>query len=149
MGAFHSFFRNHNTLGSPAQDPAIWPSVAAATKTANLFRYQYLPYLFSLHFQASKDGVTVIRPLFFEFPTDSEVIDLGYQFMWGPSVLVAPVVYEGASSTSLYLPNDVWYSLFDYMYGSKIAPGYITVPSPTTSRIPVFVRGWLYCWYIP
>ncbi|EGT43318.1 hypothetical protein CAEBREN_29741 [Caenorhabditis brenneri] len=141
MGAFHSFFRNHNTLGEPAQDPAVWPSVAAATKIANLFRYQYLPYLFSLHFQASQSGLTVVRPVFFEYPSDSATFDLGYQFMWGSNIMVAPVVYQGAVTTNLYLPNDVWYSLFNYMYGSRIDPGYITVPSPTTSRIPVFVRG--------
>ncbi|EGT42649.1 hypothetical protein CAEBREN_25327 [Caenorhabditis brenneri] len=141
MGAFHSFFRNHNTLREPAQDPAVWPSVAAATKTANLFRYQYLPYLFSLHFQASQSGLTVVRPVLFEYPSDSATFDLGYQFMWGSNIMVAPVVYQGAVTTNLYLPNDVWYSLFNYMYGSRIDPGYITVPSPTTSRIPVFVRG--------
>ncbi|ULT85754.1 hypothetical protein L5515_005679 [Caenorhabditis briggsae] len=141
MGAFHSFFRNHNTLGEPAQDPAVWPSVASATKTANLFRYQYLPYLFSLHFQASQNGLTVVRPVFFEYPSDTETFDLGYQFMWGPRILVAPVLHQGAVTTNLYLPNDVWYSLFDYKYGSQIDAGYITVPSPITYRIPVFVRG--------
>lgn len=47
MGAFHSFMRNHNAQGNPPQDPAEWPSVAAATKKANLFRYRYLPYLFT------------------------------------------------------------------------------------------------------
>ncbi|KAK6031007.1 hypothetical protein OSTOST_02847, partial [Ostertagia ostertagi] len=44
MGAFHSFMRNHNTEGASPQDPARWPSVAAATQKANLFRYKYLPY---------------------------------------------------------------------------------------------------------
>uniref|UniRef100_A0A8R1HPV8 P-type domain-containing protein n=1 Tax=Caenorhabditis japonica TaxID=281687 RepID=A0A8R1HPV8_CAEJA len=141
MGAFHSFFRNHNTIGAPAQDPAIWPSVAAATKQANLFRYQYLPYLFSLHFLASMNGGTVIRPVFFEFPTDEETFDLGYEFLWGSQILVAPVVYQGATSVDVYLPTDRWYSLFDWQYGSIVPPGYATVSAPTTSRIPVFVRG--------
>nr|pir hypothetical protein ZK546.9 - Caenorhabditis elegans [Caenorhabditis elegans] len=141
MGAFHSFFRNHNTIGAPAQDPAVWPSVAAATKKANLFRYQYLPYLFSLHFTASLSGATVIRPVFFEYPTDAETFNLGYEFMWGSRILVAPVIYQGTTSVNAYLPTDRWYSLFDYRYGSIMSPGYATVPAPTTSRIPVFVRG--------
>ncbi|EGT52649.1 hypothetical protein CAEBREN_12391 [Caenorhabditis brenneri] len=141
MGAFHSFFRNHNTIGAPAQDPAVWPSVAAATKQANLFRYQYLPYLFSLHFVASQSGASVIRPVFFEFPTDAETFNLGYQFMWGPRMMVAPVIYQGHTTQNVYLPTDTWYSLFDYKYGSIISPGYATVQAPTTSRIPVFVRG--------
>ncbi|KAK6057304.1 glycosyl hydrolase, family 31, partial [Cooperia oncophora] len=114
MGAFHSFMRNHNTEGASPQDPARWPSVAAATQKANFFRYKYLPYLFSLHFAASLSGGTVVRPLFYEFPTDLETHDLGHQFLWGSSMLIAPVVYQGATSVNVYLPEDDWFSLFDY-----------------------------------
>jgi alpha-glucosidase (family GH31 glycosyl hydrolase) len=46
LGAFHSFFRNHNNHGTEHQDPSKWPSVAQATRTANLFRYRHLPYLY-------------------------------------------------------------------------------------------------------
>ncbi|VDN28942.1 unnamed protein product, partial [Cylicostephanus goldi] len=51
MGAFHTFMRNHNSHYLPPQDPAQWPSVAKATRKATLFRYSYLPYLFSLYFE--------------------------------------------------------------------------------------------------
>uniref|UniRef100_A0A915E5B5 P-type domain-containing protein n=1 Tax=Ditylenchus dipsaci TaxID=166011 RepID=A0A915E5B5_9BILA len=74
LGAFHSFYRNHNSLGLPAQDPAQWKSVAKATREANLFRYQHLPYLYSLHFHASLFGGSVVRPVFFEFPRTVKVI---------------------------------------------------------------------------
>ncbi len=59
LGAFHSFSRsifiynflfvysrNHNAIGQPAQDPGMWPTVAAAARKALLFRYYYLPYLY-------------------------------------------------------------------------------------------------------
>ena len=47
-GAFHSFYRNHNTLGAKNQDPpSIGAAVVAATRTANLWRYRHLPYLHS------------------------------------------------------------------------------------------------------
>jgi alpha-glucosidase (family GH31 glycosyl hydrolase) len=46
LGAFHSFYRNHNDIKSPDQDPTQWPSVAKATQAANLFRYAHLPYLY-------------------------------------------------------------------------------------------------------
>ncbi|KAH7660399.1 Protein AAGR-2, partial [Aphelenchoides avenae] len=47
LGAFHSFYRNHNSDDQPPQDPAQWPSVANATRRANLWRYQHLPYVFT------------------------------------------------------------------------------------------------------
>ncbi|KAJ1363754.1 hypothetical protein KIN20_023685 [Parelaphostrongylus tenuis] len=141
MGAFHPFMRNHNTIDKEPQDPARWPSVAAASRKATLFRYRYLPYLFSLHFIASMKGGTVVRPLFYEYPKDKATHDLGHQFLWGSSMLIAPVVYQGADSVNVYLPEDDWYSLFDYNYGQSIPHGHQSFPAPWTSLIPVFVRG--------
>ncbi|PIO61255.1 hypothetical protein TELCIR_17228 [Teladorsagia circumcincta] len=37
----------------------------------------------SLHFLASMEGVTVVRPLFYEYPDDEETHDLGHQFLMG------------------------------------------------------------------
>uniref|UniRef100_A0A158P7E8 Gal_mutarotas_2 domain-containing protein n=1 Tax=Angiostrongylus cantonensis TaxID=6313 RepID=A0A158P7E8_ANGCA len=141
MGAFHSFMRNHNAIGNSPQDPAQWPSVAAAARKANLFRYRYLPYLFSLHFAASMMGGTVVRPLFYEYPRDKATYDLGHQFLWGSSMLIAPVIYQNAKSVDVYLPEDDWYSLFDHNYGQSVPHGRQTFPAPWTSLIPVFVRG--------
>jgi alpha-glucosidase (family GH31 glycosyl hydrolase) len=41
-----NFCRNHNDMGTADQDPGMWPSVAAAARKANLFRYRHLPYLY-------------------------------------------------------------------------------------------------------
>uniref|UniRef100_A0A183U4L1 Sucrase-isomaltase, intestinal n=1 Tax=Toxocara canis TaxID=6265 RepID=A0A183U4L1_TOXCA len=62
LGAFHSFSRNHNDKFAAPQHPTVWPSVANATREALLFRYYYMPYLYSVHFEASLNGGTVIRP---------------------------------------------------------------------------------------
>uniref|UniRef100_A0A0M3KE34 Maltase-glucoamylase n=1 Tax=Anisakis simplex TaxID=6269 RepID=A0A0M3KE34_ANISI len=119
LGAFHSFSRNHNDDTSPPQDPAQWPSVATATRIANLFRYHYLPYLYSLHFEASLYGGTVVRPIFFEFPSDPKTYELSFQFMWGSGMMIVPVLEQGVSTVSAYLPaNATWYSVrsSDYDY---------------------------------
>ncbi|CAI4232795.1 unnamed protein product [Auanema sp. JU1783] len=141
MGAFHSFMRNHNDISSPPQDPAVWPSVAQATKKANEFRYRYLPYLYTLHFNAWLNGGAVIKPMFFEFPHDAETYNLSYQFMWGNGFVVAPVYKQGANSVDLYLPEADFFSVFDYNYGEPFDVGFVTVPAPTTSQIPTFVRS--------
>ncbi|CAD6199485.1 unnamed protein product [Caenorhabditis auriculariae] len=141
MGAFHSFSRDHNTQGAPAQDPAVWPSVANAARIALNFRYYYLPYLYSLHYSASRYGHTVVRPLFFEFPHDSETLAISEQFMWGSGLMIAPALYQGMTSVHAYFPSATWYSLQPNNYGKVISAGFNDVPSPHDSLTPVFVRG--------
>ncbi|KAI6223318.1 P-type domain-containing protein [Aphelenchoides besseyi] len=142
LGAFHSFFRNHNTLGAKPQDPTQWNSVAQTTRTANLWRYRHLPYLYSLHFFASKHGGSVIRPVAFEFPLDRRAFDLSYQFMWGPAIIVVPVTSDGVETVDGYLPEDAeWYYLYSSYYGSQADSGDGTFPAPRNSSAPAFVRG--------
>ncbi|CAJ0595363.1 unnamed protein product, partial [Cylicocyclus nassatus] len=141
VGAFHPLMRNHNSFDSIPQDPAQWASVTFATIKANRFRYSYLPYLFSLHFKASLYGGTVVRPLFFEYPNDAGAHNAEYQFLWGRSLLIAPVVYEEENSVEAYVPEDDWYSLYDYKYGRRIDSGDQDLPAPWTFLIPVLVRG--------
>lgn len=52
-------------------------------------------------FEASRDGATVIRPLFFEFPNDDAAHQNNFQFMWGPAILIAPVLDEASCATVL------------------------------------------------
>ncbi|KAI6219395.1 P-type domain-containing protein [Aphelenchoides besseyi] len=142
LGAYHSFFRNHNSLGASPQDPPQWSSVAQTTRTANLWRYRHLPYLYSLHFAASKDGGSVIRPVAFEFPLNRRAYDLCYQFMWGSAIIVVPVTSDGVETVDGYLPEDAeWFYFYSNYYGSQADSGNGTFSAPRNSSSPAFVRG--------
>uniref|UniRef100_A0A8R1XWR3 P-type domain-containing protein n=1 Tax=Onchocerca volvulus TaxID=6282 RepID=A0A8R1XWR3_ONCVO len=137
LGAFYPFSRNHNEKGAASQDPTRWPDVAKATREANLFRYYYLPYLYSLLFDVALHGGTVVRPVFFEFTSDPETHDLGEQFMWGSAMMIIP----GVTSVSGYLPSTTWYSLRDFDYGTLAKPGRNEFRASKDELIPVFVKG--------
>lgn len=47
---------------------------------------------YRLFFKAAKDGGTVVRPLFFEFPEEPATHGISEQFMWGSAMLIAPVL---------------------------------------------------------
>jgi alpha-glucosidase (family GH31 glycosyl hydrolase) len=141
MGAFHSFSRNHNSLDAKNQDPAQWPTVAAATRKALSFRYKFLPTLYSLHQAASMHGGTVIRGLFMLYPNDPKAHQVSYQFTWGDSLLISPCVHENDTTVEAYFPDDVWYSVYDHDYGKVQKPGYATLPAPWDSNPPLHVRG--------
>ncbi|CAI5447193.1 unnamed protein product [Caenorhabditis angaria] len=141
FGAFSSFSRDHNSEGQPDQDPAVWPSVAQAARIALTFRYYYIPYLYSLHYSASRYGATVIRPLFFEFPKDGEALEISEQFLWGSALMIAPALYQGQTTVHAYFPADTWYSLQPETYGQRMLSGFNDVSAPLSSLTPVFVRG--------
>lgn len=145
LGAYHPFYRNHNSDDQPPQDPAQWKSVAVATRAANLFRYQHLPFLYSLHFRTHINGGTVIRPLFFEFPADVNTHQLNYQFLWGDSMMVVPVLDPGVDSVRGYFPHGaIWYSISEsHAYGNRVSGGgnYRTLQAPWNTTLPTFLKG--------
>ena len=73
-------------------------------------RYMYVreelkPYIMKQMKLTSEDGTPVMRPLFYDFCGDKNVYDIGDEYMFGPDLLVAPVVELGARKRMVYLPE--------------------------------------------
>ncbi|CAH0729522.1 unnamed protein product, partial [Brenthis ino] len=114
LGAFYPFSRNHNTNDAKPQDPvSLGPEVVRASRQALLMRYRLLPYYYTLFWRAHVYGETVARPLFFEFPANSEVRGIDQQFLLGAHVMVAPLLRAGARAARALLPAAAWYSARD------------------------------------
>ena len=62
------------------------------------------PYLFRAAVDAHKMGTPMVRPMLMEFPEDRNVWALDRQYMFGPSLLVAPVFAENGY-VSFYVPD--------------------------------------------
>jgi alpha-D-xyloside xylohydrolase len=102
-------------------------------------RYQLMPYIYSLANKTYQTGAPFMRALFMDFPNDPRVADLGDEYMFGPSFLVAPVTVQGATSRMVYLPAGAdWYN---YWTNERIRGGQeIRVEAPIDT-LPVFVRA--------
>jgi alpha-D-xyloside xylohydrolase len=96
------------------------------------------PYTRSLMVAAHEDGQPVMRGLFHDFPGDPVCWDVADQFMFGPDVLVAPVLAPNATSRRVYLPAGAqWTNLHT---GETTAGGrWVEVAAPI-EVIPVFTR---------
>ncbi|XDB49452.1 hypothetical protein AB1E18_003025 [Capra hircus] len=117
LGAFYPFSRNHNGQGYKAQDPASFGTDSLLLNSSRHYltiRYTLLPYLYTLFYRAHSRGDTVARPLLHEFYQDSNTWDVHQQFLWGPGLLITPVLDEGAEKVTAYMPDAVWY---DYETG--------------------------------
>ncbi|XP_036902604.1 sucrase-isomaltase, intestinal [Sturnira hondurensis] len=119
LGAFYPFSRNHNSDIYVHQDPAFFGQNSLLVNSSRHYlqiRYTLLPYLYTLFYKAHKFGETVARPLLHEFYDDTNSWTEDTQFLWGPSLLITPVLTQGADTVSAYIPNAVWY---DYETGAK------------------------------
>ncbi|XP_019633176.1 PREDICTED: lysosomal alpha-glucosidase-like isoform X1 [Branchiostoma belcheri] len=134
------FSHNHNTLGAKPQEPIVWSAATQqAIRSVLLTRYSLLPHLYFLFHRANKMGEAVARPLFFEYPTDSHTWGVDTQFLWGDSLMVTPVLEQGATKVTAYFPNDTWY---DFYSGRPVVPvgQNVTLDAPRDT-INLHLRG--------
>lgn len=96
------------------------------------------PYTRELMAAAHTQGQPVMRGMFHEFPDDPTCWDLGDQYMYGPDLLVAPVVQAHATSREVYLPQGA--SWTDLHSGEKIEGGQWTTVEAQLDVIPVYAR---------
>jgi alpha-glucosidase len=138
-GVFYPFMRSHTTFGTPDQEPWSYGTVhEAINRRAIELRYQLLPHIYNVMYEASTTGVPALRPLFLEFPDDNATWSMDEQFMFGRDLLVAPVLREGERQREVYLPKGEW---FDFWTGGRHEGGRPIQVSVTIDSTPVFVRG--------
>ena len=74
-------------------------------------RYALLPYIYTLFRAAHEAGVPVIRPMFYEYPSEPSLFAVEHQLMLGPAILAAPVLDPGASIVQVHVPpGEVFYT---------------------------------------
>lgn len=144
LSAFFPFYRNHNTLGAASQEPYVWSSVIDASKTAMKIRYAILPYFYTLFHKAHTTGSTVMRALAWEFPTDPSLAGVDHQFLLGPSLMIVPVLAQGATTVDGVFPGikngERWYDWYNQT-AVNAQPGVNTTIDAPLGHIPVYVRG--------
>lgn len=108
VGAFFPFSRTHTVQLSEAQEPwSFGPEVESIARTSIERRYRMLPYLYTLFYEASRNGLPIWRPVFFADPADARLREEDHAFLIGQDVLVVPILTEDDSHTH-ELPSGIW-----------------------------------------
>ena len=78
-----------------------------------------------------------MRPMFYDYPEQEEMWNMEDQYLFGPDMVVAPVLYEGCQTRQIYLPEGEWCDIHtgDVFQGENS----YTVDTPV-QKIPVYVR---------
>ena len=134
------FINNVRQLTS-GQDNEVWSfgeENYEILKSFLFIRENLRPYIRECMRQASECGAPVMRPLFYDFPDDKMAWEIEDAYMFGPDLLVAPVMEAGVNTREVYLPKG---ANFVESYTGKVYEGGQTVEAEAPlDVIPVFVR---------
>lgn len=139
FGALTPIMRNH-IWDKPEGSVNLWYS----PQTTELFRRyarlhtSLLPYLQTFAREAAQTGVPIMRHPMLEYPDDEKTADCIAEYFLGEKILVAPVVEQGATRRSLYLPSGSW---VDYWTQGILEGGREVNVSAPLERIPIFIRA--------
>ena len=134
-------FRNGVRQLTSGQDNEVWSFGEDNYKILSKYlfiREKLRPYIRECMKTASETGAPVMRPLFYDFPEDKTCWETEDAYMFGPDLLVAPVMEAGATTRTIYLPKGA--SWTDANTKQVYEGGQtVTVPAPL-DVIPVMLR---------
>lgn len=103
-------------------------------------REAMMPYITTLMEEAHKKGTPVMRPMFYDFPEDKLCWDNESQYMFGPNILVAPIMEKGQTEREVYLPvGSNWTNAWTK---EEIEGGQTTLVDAPIDQIPLFLRDY-------
>jgi alpha-D-xyloside xylohydrolase len=95
------------------------------------------PYRYAAALEAAKTGMPIMRSLALLYQDDAQARAIKDEYLFGPDLLVAPVVDEGTARV-VYLPAGAW---IDYWTGEPVAGGKVVVANAPLDTIPVWARA--------
>ena len=106
------------------------------------FHYALNPYIYSMSRKAYETGVSVCRPLYYEWPECEESYSRKNEYMFGDNIFVAPITAprEGKrlSSLKFWLPEGQWY---EWNSGSMLEGGKEYERTYALNEYPMFVKA--------
>jgi alpha-D-xyloside xylohydrolase len=102
-------------------------------------RERLRPYISRIMKEAHEKGTPVMRPVFYDFPSDAGAWDQAEEYMFGPDLLVAPVMYPGIRRRTVYLPAGAAWT--NVQTGAPYEGGQDVEADAPLECIPLFVRN--------
>ena len=152
FGAFTPMMRSHGTDGPRElyyfgkEGEPVYDAMVRAIRT----RYALIPYIYSMMHDVSANRGSMMRPLFADFPADRKTHKLDTEFLFGKSLLVAPVVksmylannridVSRTKNWDVYLPAGA--KFIDFHTGKSFNGGQTVSVAAPLDLVPVFVRA--------
>ena len=140
FGVFTPIFRTHATKDSRIERQ-IWkfsnfPTMLEAVK----LRYALFPYIYTMAREAYDTGISICRPLYYDYPDGEEAYTYEGEYMFGNDILVAPITEassNGLSTKEIWFPEGNWWSAST---NELIEGPCVRTMSFTQEQIPYFFK---------
>ncbi|MDD3154120.1 MAG: glycoside hydrolase family 31 protein [Victivallaceae bacterium] len=145
FGMYSPIMRTHTTKNRDAERRIYAYAEPFGSQMAEVIRrrYELVPYLYSESRKACDSAVSLVHPLYYDFPEDEESYKATGEYFFGEKMLVAPVVVPAEDGmqharVDLYLPEGLWY---DTAAGEMLEGGkWFRRRFYAWEDVPVFVR---------
>ena len=143
-GTFCPVFRSHGRRypGDTKGANELWAYGEEVQKICTDYinlRYRLMPYIYTLTGDVTHKSYTPMRLLAFDFSDDKNIPDCKDQFMYGPSLLICPVLEAGAVNREVYLPEgSKW---VDFWTGKTYDGGQRFTADAPKNKIPLYVKS--------
>jgi alpha-D-xyloside xylohydrolase len=96
-------------------------------------KYRLMPYVYAQAKDCSERGLPMVRALLVEFPDDPGAWNVDDEYLYGTSILVAPLLHGGETARAVYLPPGTW---IDYQTGKNYSGGWQQIEA---GKIPAII----------
>lgn len=138
MASLSPILRPHGS-GIPSEAVYFNDTTQKIVRNYMKLRYSLLPYIYDVAASAHINGYPIVRPVFFEFPDDSKAYSADWEYMFGESLLVVPIVEKALDTVSIYLPEG--YDWYDFHTNEKFDGGQWIKQKVVLENIPIFVKS--------
>lgn len=142
-GALSPIFKTHSTKSS-ALERRYWRNTEEfpLRRRAVELRYALAPYIYNAAREAFDTGISLCRPMYYDYPERPEAYDYKVQYMFGGDILAAPVTTKSAPETGLaaktiWLPEGEW---FEWTSGTLLKGGRAIEREFAVHEIPMYMK---------
>lgn len=143
FGAFSPIMRTHSQKNAGMnKEPWVFDTEHSSIIRQTIRqRYEMAPYIYTMARKAYDEGLSLCRPMYYDYPEDSEAYDFRNQYMFGDDMLVAPITapgQDGYATLKVWLPEGEWYEM---PTGTLLQGGQVVERSFALDEYPIYVKA--------
>jgi hypothetical protein len=145
FGVFSPIFRTHaGQTFSIERRPWAFPyENFRVMRDFMQLRYRLFPYFYSFAKQTHETGISLVHPMYYEYPEEEKAYEYMGQYLFGNDFLIAPITESMGkdglfSKKKVWLPEGTW---IEYSTGTVLKGNQIVERSYLLSEMPVFVKA--------